>query len=83
MLENVPRCFIRIVYDRHFNRTVYYQHEHMLEKLQLAKLSKKRLDTELIFLFRTLNRIIVCKNLTSPIELSVPCKPFRDSSVSD
>lgn len=77
-LENVQRRFIRIVYDRHFDRRVYYQYENMLEKLQLAKLSKKRLDADLLFLFKSLHSIIDCEDLTSSIEIRVPCKSFRE-----
>lgn len=77
-LENVQRRFIRIVYDRHFDRRVYYQYDNMLEKLKLSKLSKKRLDADLLFLFKCLHNVIDCEDLTSSIQMRVPCKPFRD-----
>lgn len=69
------RHFIGITYDGHFNRRVYYQYEHVLEKLQLAKM---RLDACLLFLFKSLHSIIDCEDLTSSIEMRVSCKSFHD-----
>lgn len=77
-LENVQERFIRIVYDRHFDRRVCYRYENMLEKLQLAKLSQKRLDADLLFLlFKSLHSTNDCEDLTS-IEMRVLCKSFHD-----
>lgn len=54
-IENVQKRFIRIVYDRYFQRRCYYDYAYILGNLGLQKLSSRRTARDLLLMHKIIH----------------------------
>lgn len=80
-LENVQRKFVRLLYNRYFNRRIYFSHERLLKILNLHCLSERRQARDFLFLHKCLHGIIDCPKLTSSVFIAVPGRSLRSHRV--
>lgn len=80
-LENVQRKFVRVLYDRYFNRRIYFSHERLLNILHLHYLSARRQTRDFVFLHKCLHGFIDCPELTSSVFIAVPSRALRSHRV--
>ena len=71
-IENVQKRFFRIVYDRYIGRSVYYEYHRLLRRCGCSTLSSRRLERDLIFLYKCVHGLIDCSTLISSINIYVP-----------
>ena len=76
-LECVQRRFVRIVYDRHIGRRIFYDYASLLSVFGLTPLSDRRLVRDMVFLYQLINAVIDSPNLLSRILIHVPLRQNR------
>lgn len=79
-IERVQKRFIRLVYDRYFDRKCYYYYECILRELSQQNLSKRRIARDIIFLYKVVNGHSD-SNLVSSLYFHVPARIVKNSSV--
>ena len=80
-LDNVQKKFVRLLYDRYFNRRIYFSHERLLKILNLHYLSERRQARDFSFLHKCLHGFIDCPKLTSSVFIAVPGRTLRSHRV--
>ena len=78
-LECIQRRLVRIVYDRHIGRSVFYDYVGLLDTLGLSPLSTRRLVRDMVFLYKLFNSVFDSPMLLSRISIHVPQRQNRST----
>lgn len=78
-LECIQRRLVRIVYDRHIGRSVFYDYVVLLGTLGLSPFSTRRLDGDVVFLYKLFNSVSDSPLLLSRISIPVPQRQNRST----
>lgn len=80
-IEAVQRCFVRILFDRFYDRRSFYDYRWVLKKLGLSTLCSRRDEQDILFLFKILNGHIDCPNLLALVQFYAPCRVLRATNL--
>lgn len=72
LIESVQKRLVRIVYDRYFERQVYYEYHSFLNILGITDLDRRRCYRDAMFLYKLLNGHFDAPDLLQSINLHVP-----------
>lgn len=72
LIESVQKRLVRIIYDRYFERKVYYEYNSLLNIIGINNLDSRQCCCDVMFFYKVLNGHLDAPDLLHSVNLHVP-----------